>query len=308
MAADAHAGGARKSAILCEPVGAEQGAAILSLAPKSPGWRASLHLEFAKRTNRTVLAHRSHEGPLVVQRPFYPEGDVCHIYLVHPPGGVVGGDTLEVHAKAHNGSHALITTPAATKFYRSDARTARQVQNIALDDATFEWLPQETILFPDAYAHLATRAHLTKRSRFIGWEIVCYGRPASGLLYERGEANQDFEIWIDDVPIVLDHLRLTGASHSMKAQYGLASHTVLGTMFAFPADDALLTLARTAADERASQVEGVSHACTKVDGVLVCRAVGAHADKVRTVLSSIWSAIRPAIASRPAIPPRIWAT
>lgn len=301
-------GGARKSAIPCEPVGVEPGAAIMSLAPKSPGWHASLHLEFEARAGRTVLAHRSHKGPLVVQRPFYPEGDVCHIYLVHPPGGVVGGDTLEVHAKAQNGSRVLITTPAATKFYRSNAHVAHQLQAITLDDATFEWLPQETILFPDAHAKLATRANLTHRSRFIGWEIVCYGRPASGLLYDKGEANQDFEIWIDGNPVVLDHLRLNGASSTMKSPYGLAGHTVLGTMFAFPADDALVALARTAAEARAATVEGVSHACTKVDGVLVCRAAGAHADRVRHVLSSIWSAIRPAIANRPATPPRIWAT
>ncbi len=79
----------------------------------------------------------------------------------------------------------------------------------------------------------------------------------------------------------------------MKSQFGLAGHTVLGTMFAFPANDALVALARAAAEERAANTEGVSHACTKVDGVLVCRAAGAHADKVRSVLSSIWSAIRP---------------
>lgn len=276
----------------------------MSRHSKSSGWRASLNLEFATQGGtRTVLARRSHEGPLVVQRPFYPEGGVCHIYIVHPPGGVVGGDILELKASAGDGSHALITTPAATKFYRSDKRVAHQIQDITLDVATFEWLPQETILFPDAHADIATRAHLTKRSRFIGWEIVCYGRPASAMPYASGRANQDFEIWVDDAPIVLDHLRLDGSSPTMQAPFGLAGHTVLGTMFAFPADDALVALARNV-----SPTEGVTAAVTKVDGVLVCRAAGAHADRVRLVLSSIWSAIRPVVANRPAMPPRIWAT
>ncbi len=94
------------------------------------------------------------------------------------------------------------------------------------------------------YANLATRARLTKRSRFIGWEIVCYGRPASRLPYASGRAHQDFEIWVDDAPVVLDHLRLDGASAAMGAPFGLAGHTVLGTMFAFPADDAILALAQ----------------------------------------------------------------
>jgi len=177
------------------------------------------------------------------------------------------------------------------------------VQDIALDAATFEWLPQETILFPDAYASIATRVRLSERSKFIGWEIVCYGRPASGLKYSSGRAHQDFELWLNDVPLVLDHLRLDGASDSMLARFGLAGHTVLGTMFAYPADDALLELARSV-----SSVANAQIACTKVDGVLVCRAIGSQADVVRRVLTNIWAQIRPQIAGRAATPPRIWST
>lgn len=237
-----------------------------------------------------------------MQRPFYPEGDVCHVYLVHPPGGVVGGDRLELRALARDRSHALITTPSATKFYRSDCKVAHQSQDIVLDDATFEWLPQETILFPDAHANIATRVHLTERSRFIGWEIVCYGRPASGLAFAKGRAHQDFELWLNDLPWVLDHLRLDGATANMQSRYGLAGHTVLGTMFAFPADDSLLDLARTVA------VEGVLCACSKVDGVLVCRAVGMQADAVRKTFTAIWQSIRPQVTGKAAVLPRIWAT
>ena len=274
------------------------------------GWRASLDLEFARSGSRTVLARRSHVGPLVVQRPFYPEGDVCHVYLVHPPGGVVGGDTLELRVQVRDGAHALVTTPAATKFYRSEGRLARQLQDVALDAATFEWLPQETILFPDAFASIATRVRLTERAKFIGWEVVCYGRPASGLRYSSGRAHQDFELWLNDVPLVLDHLRLNGASDSMQAPFGLAGHTVLGTMFAFPANDALLELARTvclAAGAQAGE-SGPHIACTKVDGVLICRAIGSQADAVRRALKQIWSLIRPQIIGRAATPPRIWST
>src|SRR5262245_10241542 len=94
------------------------------------GWEASLDLKFAARGARTVLARRASVGPLVVQRPFYPEGGVAHVYLVHPPGGVVGGDQLRLSVLAEEGAHALLTTPAATKFYRSDGRVARQRQEI----------------------------------------------------------------------------------------------------------------------------------------------------------------------------------
>src|SRR5262245_22778216 len=124
-------------------------------AGERSGWVASLDLEFAARGARTILARRASVGPLVVQRPFYPEGDVAHVYLVHPPGGVVGGDQLQLNVLAKQGAHALLTTPAATKFYRSDGRIARQRQDIIVDAASIEWLPQETIVFPDARASIA---------------------------------------------------------------------------------------------------------------------------------------------------------
>src|SRR6476620_11342443 len=123
-----------------------------NLASERAGWEAALDLEFAARGARTILARRASIGPLVVQRPFYPEGDVAHVYLVHPPGGVVGGDQLRLNVLAREGAHALITTPAATKFYRSDGRVAHQRQEIVADAASIEWLPQETIVFPDARA------------------------------------------------------------------------------------------------------------------------------------------------------------
>src|SRR5205085_6360717 len=101
-----------------------------------PGWQAELRLRFncdapgPLRPGRTRLVERQHRGPLVVQRPFYPEGDPCHVYLVHPPGGVVGGDALRIDATVDPGAHALITTPAATKFYRCEERISTQTQEL----------------------------------------------------------------------------------------------------------------------------------------------------------------------------------
>jgi urease accessory protein len=312
------------------------------------GWAASLDLEFAARGSRTYLAKRASVGPLVVQRPFYPEGDVAHVYLVHPPGGVVGGDQLQLNVLAKEGAHALITTPAATKFYRSDGRVARQRQEIVAPAASVEWLPQETIVFPDARAQIATRVQLSERSRFVGWEITCYGRPASGLTFGAGRVSQDFELWVNGVPLVLDHLRLDGTADSMRAPFGLAGQPVLGTLFAYPANDTLLSAARAAIDDAAidcfralaargaqsgssaraaagadagigthldAAVSGgagrtgsVAAACTLVDGALVCRAVGAHADVVRALFIAIWQRVRPGIIGRAAVAPRIWAT
>src|SRR5262249_52335552 len=136
--------------------------------------------------DRTVLAERRHDGPLVVQKPLYPEGpDVCHAIVVHPPGGIAGGDQLSLRAAIDNGSHALLTTPGAGKWYRSAGPMAQQ--SLAFDvRGTLEWLPRETIVFDGALAELDTRIELAEGARFIGWEVVCLGRRGSGERFRRG--------------------------------------------------------------------------------------------------------------------------
>ena len=94
-------------------------------------WRARLDLELSKSNNRTILSHQKHHGPLQVQKPFYPErSGTCHVYILHPPGGVVGGDHLNIYVDVNSNAHALITTPAAGKFYRSVGPVAKLEQNI----------------------------------------------------------------------------------------------------------------------------------------------------------------------------------
>src|SRR5438045_6863059 len=113
------------------------------------GCQACLSLSYVRDGNRTLLAERRHTGPLVVQKSLYPEGDaVCQNVIVHPPGGIVGGDALEVSADAGPGAHAQLLTPGAAKCYRSGGALAHQRISLrAAQGATVEWLPQETIVF-----------------------------------------------------------------------------------------------------------------------------------------------------------------
>lgn len=265
----------------------------------SPDWPAELQLTFARRDSRTILAHRQHVGPLIVQRPFYPEDDICHVYVVHPPGGIAGGDRLRLDATLECGSHAVITTPAATKFYRTlPDRHALLRQELRLQDAALEWLPQETILFRDAQAATATVVHITKQSHFIGWEITCYGRPASDEYFDRGIVQQHFEVWLDEQPIFLDHLRINGGSSSMHANWGMGGNTTLGTLLAYPA---------TVDDLEAARTHDM-FACTLIDGVLSCRLVCHDGQTAKDAHVRLWQTLRPRILKREAVLPRIWAT
>ena len=148
-------------------------------------WRAQLDLEFSKSNNRTILSHRKHFGPLQVQKPFYPETNgTCHVYILHPPGGVVGGDRLNISVDVNSNAHALITTPAAGKFYRSAGPIAVQKQIIKVaPKAILEWFPSENILFSGSKAQIETKVELAHDSHFVGWEISCLGRPASEMFF-----------------------------------------------------------------------------------------------------------------------------
>jgi urease accessory protein len=269
------------------------------------GWRAELELGFACRGGRTVLERRRHLGPLRVQRPFYPEGGVCHVYIVHPPGGVVGGDRLELGFSAGDGAHALLTTPAAGKFYRSGGRPQQQNVTITLRGASLEWLPQETLYYPGATAVQRLEVRLDGGSRFIGWEVSCLGLPAREEPFSQGSLVQGFELWLDHRPLLLDRLRLDPAAGTLDAPWGLAGFPVIGTFVAYPAARADLDAALVA-----TEIEEGEGRCglSLVDGVLVGRCLTRHADRARRLFDGLWRLLRPGLMGRMAHTPRIWAT
>jgi urease accessory protein len=268
----------------------------------NPGWTARLELEFAQRDARTYLARRQHVGPLVVQRPFFPEPNACHVYLVHPPGGIVGGDDLAIDVRVCDGAHALLTTPAATKFYRCEEREGVQTQSFAVESGALEWLPQETIFYRGARARSTTSVKVTTASKFIGWELPCLGLPASSAGFERGDLRLNFELFVDGEPRLFDRLRIEGESAARKAFWGVAGYDALGTLLAYPARAAMLDAIREL------KFDGVELAATVVDDVLVCRALGAQAEPVKHAFVSVWKRLRPMMLERGACVPRIWAT
>lgn len=274
------------------------------ISATAQGWQAELNLNFTASADRTVLAQRRHLGPLRVQRPFYPDGPVCNVYIVHPPGGIVGGDRLDLEFNAGPGAHALLTTPAAGKFYRSAADEAVQKIEINLTNSTFEWLPQETIYYPGARVSQQTVVKLDAASRFIGWDIGSYGLMTRGECFDTGYVHQGFELWLGEKPLLLDRLHLAGEGRIFDALWGLSGHCVLGTMLAYPAKPADIDAARAALESRSDVTLGIS----LVDGVLVARLLARHADAATQAFAELWRVLRPRLMQREAVSPRIWAT
>jgi urease accessory protein len=279
------------------------------------GWRAELTLRFAsdEATGATRLVERRHTGPLVVQRPFFPEGDrVPHVYVLHPPGGLVGGDRVTLNVMVDEGSHALLTTPAATKVYRSAGPIASQVLRFDVGrGACLEWLPQETILHDAANAELSAEVRLAADARFVGIDMLCFGLSARGETFATGRCRQRFEIWRGDRPIFVERGRFDADNAVHAATWGLGGARVNGLLVIVPAAIDVDLIARLRVVASAAGVAGRGWAGVTVLGAgeaLVCRYLGASAERGRAFFQEAWAMIRPALIGRPAVAPRIWAT
>jgi urease accessory protein len=283
-------------------------------AHTSSGWSASLELAFEHVAARTELARRVHVGPLRVQRPFHPEpSGACHVYLLHPPGGVVGGDRIDLSVQVRaGGAHALITTPAAQKLYRSLGACAEIGQWLCVDaGSTLEWLPQETIAFQGARARIATRVELQADARFLGWEITCLGRPASGEPFERGELLQRVELVRAGKPLWIERALYQGGDVALHAPWGLASWPVTATLLCVAAgasSESCLEAVRGALAPVGTSVGLGLASASAVGDVLVVRYLGPSSEQALRVLQRVWRVLRPLALGCEAVLPRVWAT
>ena len=278
-----------------------------SAGPHPPGWEASLELGFERRDGVNTLVRRRHRGPLRVQRPFHPDQDgPCQVIVLHPPGGIVGGDRLCVDIRVGEQAEALVTTPGATKFYRSLGATAHQVTRLRVEPGgLLEWLPQETLVFDGVRARIETRVDLAAGARFLGCEITGLGLPASGRPFERGQCQTHWQIWRDDQPIWIDRARLCGGDERLKASWGLAGYSVTGSLVFTGGEAAGLAAVRAClAEER---FDG-RVAATLLGEVLICRALANSTRHVLDLFSAVRNRLRCDVLGAPASPPRIWAT
>lgn len=274
-------------------------------------WHASLSLDYRLEAQRSV-ARFEHDGPLRLLKSLYPEGDaVCHNVLVHPPGGLVGGDTLDIAVSVGAGAHGLITTPGATRFYRSTSELALQRSTLKLKtDARLEWLPLEAILYNGCQAENHLTLELASGAELIGWDVTALGLPHAQQAYLSGRFCQYIElpgVWLERGVIDATDTRL------LTSPLGLAGHACMATLF-FVTGSPLDRERRELALDTARQVVA-GHALQATAGatspnpqVVLLRVLAPQVEAAMGLLRGVWAAWRQALWALPAVPPRIWAT
>lgn len=290
-------------------------------------WPATLALQFSHSQRGTQLSRCRHKGPLYVQKPFYPEGrDLAHCYLLHPPGGVVSGDTLDITIEAKQGANTLITTPGAARIYRAREVDSLQTQNVLINiekNTSVEWFPMETIVYDGADAELNTTVILQEHSQYIGWEITCLGLPAGNKPFNDGSITQHYRVEKNDLPLFIDRLQFSPKKSSwFHHQAGMRAKTCSGFFMAGPFDFSTNNKSNTHNSPGISQ-ESLTEvlrqqvaqiakekklAVTWVNDFCMVRYLGESAFEARDGFIALWAILRPALINRKACAPGIWKT
>ena len=280
-------------------------------------WHGHLNLDYRLDGERTIALDR-HDGPLRVLQRLYPEGNrVCHHVLVHPPGGLVGGDVLAIAMNLQAGSHALITTPGATRFYKSTGADAVQtlVAKVA-DGARLEWLPLETLAYRACKATNRMRFELAPGAEMMGWDVLALGLPAAAepfddaALGRNGHFTQEIElpgVWLERGTVRADDARL------LDSPLGWAGHRVMATMW-LATGTPMSRERREALLDATRQIQGehpLAHTAGSTsphEQVVVLRVLAQRVEPAMNLLTQVWAQWRQTAWHLTPCPPRVWKT
>jgi urease accessory protein len=278
-------------------------------------WQANLRLGFSQDGTITRLTERSHSGPLRVQKALYPEApSICHAIIVHPPGGIVGGDQLQVQVQVQSDAHAVLSSPGASKWYRANGRSSAQKLHFNIEDnACLEWLPQETIFYDKAEVKLDCSVQLGRNARYLGCEILCFGRRLSGEKFRLGQIRQKFEISQAGKLLWLERGTINANSDMVRSSLGLQNKSVCATMIAVgrQISAAQLDALRQAAKQSMAvqqEEDGAEFGVTQIKTITVIRYLGNSSEVARTLMMLAWRHLRPELVGHDSHDLRIWNT
>ena len=272
-------------------------------------WRAELQLDYTLESKRTVARH-SHQGPLRILKSLYPEGDaICHNVLVHPPGGLVGGDTIDIQISVASGAHGLVSTPGATRFYKSGGHPAlQQVVAHVADQARLEWLPLEAIAYNDCEGTNRAVFNLAPGAELITWDVTALGLPTSDQAFKQGHFQQHLEIpgvWLERGNIQGTDARWLNSPLGLAGQKCLANLVfACGSPIAAERVERALEAAREVIEGHPLKLQaGITCAHPQV---IVLRVMSPLVEPTMDLLKQVWATWRHTLWNLPSVPPRIW--
>lgn len=220
-----------------------------------------------------------------------------------------GGDTLDIQVSVAEGAHGLVSTPGATRFYKSGGQAATQQVVATLGPgARLEWLPLEAIAYNDCEATNRAIFNLAHGAELITWDVTALGLPNSNLAFKQGYFQQHIEIpgiWLERGNIKGDELRW------LNSPLGLAGQKCLGSLI-FAAGSSIdsqrisqaLDAAREVIDAHPLRLQaGMTAAHPQV---IVLRVMSPLVEPTMDLFKKVWAVWRHTLWGLPSTPPRIW--
>jgi urease accessory protein len=267
-------------------------------------WDARLSIEYNRAQERSRIHKLAHEGPLVLQKSFYPDDNgIVHNYILHPPGGLVGGDQLQLNVRIRDRAEVLLTTPAAGKIYRSPEQASTfSLQAEVDEECELLWLPQENIVYEGAIHRSTLSWTVHPSSRLTAWDIQCLGRPGSGKVYDQGRLFTELRLQTKNRLMLLERQGIDGGSALLQSSWGLAGFTAFGSMLLYWPDCHFRP--EISGDHSMETVQlGITHR----DGWLLARARGSCPARVRERFLELLQEFYREHRGRAFTVPRIWA-
>ena len=174
------------------------------------GRDGSLRLGFERRGPTTVLTERRFTLPLQALEPMDLDGTgVATLMLLNPTGGLLGGDRLDTVVTVGAGGRVCLTTPAATRVYRTAAAPAMQRLRATVGaGAALEYLPDHLIPSPGARLEQSTEIVLADDATAILLDAWAVGRAARGEAWRFGALDIATVVSDPRGPLLVERVRL----------------------------------------------------------------------------------------------------
>ena len=278
--------------------GPAAGAAGLTASPTRVGRDGRLAIRVEPRAGRSVLTGCRWTMPLQVLAPVALDDPAAVVWMLNPTGGLVGGDRLMIDVDVGSGAHACLTTPSATKVYRTAGVAAEQTVRLTLAPrARLEWVPDHTIPFAGAALRQRVDAQVPEGASLLLIDAFAAGRVARGERWRF--ALLDSALTVRDARGWLVHDRLVLRDGAPGSGLGVAEDRPYVATVVVVADGDLASFVEDVTALAADDVD-VGAALLPRRGVLV-RCLAADAPALGRTLEALWAAARGRVLELPAL-------
>ena len=185
--------------------------------PERVGRDGFLRLRFVRSGGSTILAQSRFSLPLQALTPLTLADGASYLMLLNPTGGVLGGDHLVTEIAQEAGTHVCLTTPSATRIYRTAEKPAILETMIHVGEgATLEYFPDHVIPHVGSALRQSLRIEMARGSRAIILDSMASGRVAHGERWSFTEMDSRTEVFACGRPAYVNRTRIVPANETAR--------------------------------------------------------------------------------------------